>query len=482
MAKFFIRTKKQSGTATLWTRVQRPANNIDLWINSGIKVNVESWNRAQSRPERLTAYYNTPEGAEVQSKIRDVEQIITLALNEGITDKAGIESRVNRVATKEASDKIAELERQEAEAEAQKSHQILNYYDLFIEGITEGHILHGSSKEYTEGTLRVWRDFGRYLKAYTPEGMTFEDIDARFAADFKLYLKKQGLMSKTVSKYTICFRRLCNSAADSGSNDSFKSVRVWGERVIKDSEKRVEIALTDDEIDALYDMPLTGIREQARDLWMLGYFSAQRVSDFARLRSSNFKTADGVEYIHLTQQKTGVTVKVPVTDDRVNELCRKYDYNFPSVDRRFVNRYIKLICHDLSAEVPSLREMVPTVLTMAENAKEQWYMETCKRVESGERLHGEEMNSGECLYRRDGDGSALKARWECVSCHTTRRSAITNLYDAEVLDTKDIMSVSGHTSIRNFENYIRRDDIRQVKSVAAKLKAAKELAKLKKQA
>ena len=47
----------------------------------------------------------------------------------------------------------------------------------------------------------------------------------------------------------------------------------------EDEDKRAEIVLSEDEIDALYNMPLDGMKERARDMWLLGYFCAQRVSD-----------------------------------------------------------------------------------------------------------------------------------------------------------------------------------------------------------
>ena len=477
----------------MWARVQNGGAN--LWINSKISVDIAAWNKAQRSTANLKAYIDTPEGKKTFDDIDKVEQSIRLALEEGAANKADIEARISTVINADAIDNVQKAKQQAAEAEARKSHIIVNYYDYFIKGITEGHILHGTtSKEYTEGTIRVWNDFGKYLKEYTPADMTFEEITEGFAADFRLFLKERGMMPKTISKYVICWKRLCNSAVDNDANNSLKSIRVWKQQAVSDDEKRVEIALSDDEVDAIYNMQLTGIREEVRDIWCLGYFSAQRVSDFSRLSSVNFKTADGVQFILIRQQKTGAVVRVPIVDDRVNELCLKYNYNFPKLDKRTINRYIKEICHTLSEEVPSLREMIVTRLTMAEIRQEQWYVETSKHVASGKKLHGEDRKrfkelqryaedhcSGEMLWKRDGDGAVLKARWECVSCHTSRRSAVTSLYNSGILDTKDLMSISGHATMKNFEQYIRRDDVSQVKRVAMALKAAKQN-KIKKEA
>ena len=101
-------------------------------------------------------------------------------------------------------------------------------------------------------------------------------------------------------------------------------MKVWHERKAEDNEKRTEIALTDREINALYDMPLEGMREKVRDIWMIGFLSAQRVSDYSKLTRDNFKqTPNGLNVIVLKQKKTGNDITIPILDERVFELCRK---------------------------------------------------------------------------------------------------------------------------------------------------------------
>ena len=111
-----------------------------------------------------------------------------------------------------------------------------------------------------------------------------------------------------------------------------------------------------------------------------------------------------------------------------------------------------------------------------------------KRVAGGERLHGEELKrykkmlayaleheSGDLLFKRDFANEVIKQKWEMVSSHTSRRSAVTSLYNTGLLDAKDIMSISGHTTLKNFETYIRRGAVEQAESIAEKLAKAKEL-------
>ena len=43
----------------------------------------------------------------------------------------------------------------------------------------------------------------------------------------------------------------------------------------------------------------------------------------------------------MTQKKTGKKVEVPIFDDRVYELCEKYNYNFPDITAQKMNLKIK---------------------------------------------------------------------------------------------------------------------------------------------
>ena len=55
------------------------------------------------------------------------------------------------------------------------------------------------------------------------------------------------------------------------------------------------------------------------------------------------------------------------------------------------------------------------------------------------------------------------------------------MYHSGLYDLKDLMSVSGHQSLKNMEKYLKRDAISQAERIAEKVKKAKGL-KLKREA
>lgn len=509
MAKFFLRSTQAKGNANLYVKLCRPKLGVQWMVNTEIEVDVKEWTKAQSGTKNLSKYYATEQGRKVQESMNLVEGIIKNFFNgmKSVNDKSKnlLLDKIRRVVRLDAIKAEEELQQRELDAKMAKTKeekdrlfQVWNYYDYFLNGLKVGTIRHGKRK-YTDSSISAWTTFGNHLNGFLEEihklSMTFEDIDCKTAIAFISHLENKGLMAATVCQQINHFRKLCNQAAEEGVNTNATSLRIWHSSEAEDDEKRAEIILSEYEIDALYSMKLDGILEQVRDIWCLGFFSSQRVSDYSKLSKENFRqTPSGLKVIVLKQQKTGKNLMVPILDERVFELCEKYDYKFPMLTRDTQNRFIKIVARELSESVPSLKEWCKTMIGLRERQKEESYKSMRKRVEEGEILRGEEAkrykkmkeyadehNSGEYLYKRDFAGNIIRQKWELITCHTSRRSAITAMYDSGIYDLKDIMSVSGHQTLKNVERYLKRDTITQAERLAEKARNAK-VVKLKKEA
>ena len=507
--KFFLRTQQTSGKSNLYVRISRPAMGISWWINSGIEVDVAAWNKAQKSISAQDKYFSTDKGKEVLALTTEVDDVIKrLFLKKIVTcnaDKSKLEEAISDVvnvkgikAQKEADDLVKEELQRKHEEEQNRLCVVANYYADFMERISTGELRQGKdNSKYRKSSLSVWQTFGKHLCGYLEfkrlNDMTFDDINKSFADGFTNYLESKGLMLGTINQQVNCFRRLCSAAAEDEKNKNLISLKVWHSHEEKDADKRAEIVLSESEIDKLYEMKLDGLREQVRDMWCLGYFCAQRVSDYSRLTRDNFsRTRGGLDVIVLQQQKTGKELVIPILDDRVFEICEKYGYKFPELTRDTQNRFIKIVAKELSETLPGLKEWSRTLLTLRERQKEESYISMKKRIKDGEKLHCEEAkrykkmaqyasehDSGDMLYKRDNNGTVIRQRWELITCHTSRRSQVTNMYDSGIYDVKDIMSMSGHSTIKNFERYLKRDAVSQAENIAEKARKAREI-KLKK--
>lgn len=206
-------------------------------------------------------------------------------------------------------------------------------------------------------------------------------------------------------------------------------------RKIEETDKAVEIYLTSEELQALYEMPLTGLKEQVRDVFLVGCYTCQRVSDYTNLTPECFTTTSkGTKIIRIIQQKTRNEVMIPIMSNNLQAICEKYNYHIPQVVDQIINRYIKEILTELSQTVPTLAKKVPTVLTMKQR----------KNMEEGT-MHFEQNSKGEYLVTRANS----------VTTHTARRSGITNMYLSHKFTIVQMMHVSGHKTQKTFMDYIK---------------------------
>lgn len=128
--------------------------------------------------------------------------------------------------------------------------------------------------------------------------------------------------------------------------------------------------LTADELQALYEMPLTGLEAEVRDVFLIGCYTCQRFSDYSVLQPDNFTTTSRkTKIVRLIQQKTNTPVVAPILNDNLLRIAERYDFEIPVVSDVILNRYIKLILKRFSESVPSLAEIEITKLAMKEPKK-----------------------------------------------------------------------------------------------------------------
>ena len=500
--KYFLRTKETKGRANLYIEVRKRTPKIRALVCTNIPVDIQTWERVNKTPKIWEGYRQTEEGKALSDKLDLIEASINDAIVNGIDiddvhyvvedGNSPINSMIlNAAVEKIVMKDIADRKRQEREERAEKKKRtlqtIIGFYEYFLNGIKNNDILHHNGEHYEASTVTVWISFGKHLREYVPKEMTFAEIDKPFADRFSTFLEKKGMMPYTVSKYVVCFRKLCNLAAEEGINSNAVSLKVWKERVVKANEKRAELYLSEDELDALYEMPLTGKDDEVRDLFLLGNFSFQRFSDYGSYSFDNFKkTENGTAIISLSQRKTGTYLEIPILDERIYEICDKYNYNFPKVGKRTMNYHLKQILKELSQTVPSLAEKHITQLSMLQKQSEENFVKWAKKVEKGGKLNDSERSqygklkkyaaehNGSPLFERNNSGDVIMPKYELISTHTARRSGITNLYKQGIFDTREMMALSGHKSEKVFEEYIKVGVSEQADRIAEKVRLAKK--------
>lgn len=439
MSKFFIRGNKTSGTANLYFRVVKRKPPINILLNSFIEVDVVAWNRAQASADATAKYYAKEPGKTIFYKKQEIETAIENLINQGIYDAESMRYAIEEIRFKSEREKermkAEEERRKKSEAEALRRKNIWRYLDEFVDGMKAGTRLNGNDR-YSLQTCKAWGSFRKLYEKFDPEHRySWDEIDRNFVVRFMAFLEDSEFMLKSINKHLTTLRALVGYAYKDGLHENDRALLFFSKKKVEDSDKAAEIYLTESELQALYEMPLTGLKEQVRDVFLVGCFTCQRVSDYTAITEDCFMTTPkGTPIIRLIQQKTHTEVKIPIMNDYLRAICEKYKYKLPSIIDVIINRYIKGILKDLSQTVPSLGKKVKTRLTMKQRAK---------------------VETGELEVEYDANGNVILPRYACVTTHTARRSGITNMYLTHRYTMLQMMHVSGHKTEKTFRDYIK---------------------------
>ena len=233
----------------------------------------------------------------------------------------------------------------------------------------------------------------------------FYDVDGRFYEDFCRWMDEvKNYKANTKGTHIKNIKAAMNAAYKEGLHDNTTFLQFK-----KPKEEVDNVYLTQDELDALYNLRLVGYKAKARDIFLVGCYTAMRWSDFSRLQEKDI-TGDTIYFTH---KKTGYRVSIPLHPIVAEILCR-YGGAVPKISEQKLNAYIKEVCRDAGITQPVTRV----------------YCKGGVRVEE------------------------VKAKCDLVSTHTARRTAATNMYMSG-LPAYNIMLITGHTSEATFRKYIK---------------------------
>ena len=452
LSRFFVRKQDEKNEiATLFFRVQNKKHKVDTLFSSQIRVNVAEWKEALSCPENWMRHQRV--NFNLHDALNRIELVVKSEVEGMSFDKSHVESEILAIANPKKAEAIAKAKREEEERlreeERIKEEQarlikegidaerakIWNFLDRFCEEIKSGARLNGHSR-YAPGTVKAWFSFRKLYDQFDKKHRyTWNMVDRAFVTKFLAFMEKNDYMVSAQNKYLVDLRAIVNYAYLDGIHDNDRAMQYFAKKKIEEGDKAIEIYLTEAELQALYDMPLTGKQDEVRDIFLVGCYTCQRVSDYNDIDKDCFTTtAKGTPIIRLVQKKTRNEVKIPIMNPNLRAICEKYAYNLPSVVDVILNRYIKDILKRLSETVPSLGKMVTTKLTMKQKKLEE---------------------DGKLVVERNDKGEVIMPRYNCVTTHTARRSGITNMYLTHKYTIVQMMHVSGHRTQKTFMDYIK---------------------------
>lgn len=284
--------------------------------------------------------------------------------------------------------------------------QDLNFYQYFDNflNLRKSKLKKITIRSYNQ-TKRLLREFNSYID--------FDEIDLSFYYGFIEFLEEDDKSVNTIGKHIKNLKSILRSATQDGLNKNLAYTKREF-KVLK--EQTTAIYLDEKELTFMADYDLSAFPnlDLARDIFLIGCYTGQRVSDYNGLTKANFYQKDGVQFFKIKQKKTNKEVFCPVTLE-IKAILAKYK-NIPpkKMNEPDINEYIK--------EVGRKVGLTHTVINN---------------------------------YTKGGLERAEEIpKYKMISSHTARRSFCTNMYK-KGMPIYDIMHFSGHASEKEFYNYIR---------------------------
>jgi len=384
--RFFIRNKSTSNETPINLKVYLP-NRKELAYSTGLKIAPRNWDIKNQKVRNKVEVENVKDDingrlSEIRAFIEKV--VVKLKVNENFNQQS-LKQQLNIFFNKEV--------------EKKKDLDLFQFIDHLVEK-SKKRVSKVTWKTY-ERTKILLKDFQRSNKI----SLSYEKIDIDFYYRFIDFLEDSCSMSpNTVGKQIKNIKFFMNSAYEEGFTkcNGHKHKHF---KVIK--EESFQIYLNEDELTALKELELEfdSVDDRVRDLFLIGAYTGQRISDWKKLNLDNIITYNEIDCFKIKQTKTKTEVVIPI-HPVVNSILKKRDGNSPKyVNEQDINEKIKII---------------------AEKAK----------IKS--------------VIKEKGN---LK-KWELVSTHTARRSFCTNAYKSG-MDSLAIMQLSGHKTEKSFLTYIK---------------------------
>ena len=323
----------------------------------------------------------------------------------------------------------------------------LEFVAQYIKECEEGERLkQKSTRKVTAGTIKNYKGFLAQMLEYEKSRkrkVDWDDLNFDFYHDYKQFFIEKNYSPNTIARHIKNMKTMLYAAKDlhlttrddftskqwSADREDVENIYIPEERLremyhfdmsdyqamkqraekyAKDEDERKSVvhALQRD----LYRRKLT----EARDIFLMGCLTGQRVSDYKRITKDMIETIQGDrKFLHLVQVKTNKDVYVPY-NSMIEEILEKYDGSLPNVYDQHLNDRIKVVGLLLGWTEPAGLTERKGVMTYA----------------------------------------SKKRFCDALVTHTARRTFATNAYKAGV-PLSAIMAVTGHASEDMLRRYLK---------------------------
>ena len=450
-------TLMKDGVVEARLRIKRTINGVPTVIVNqrhlikGLSITEFDWNRYRALKKensRNTFLEKNPDFAKdidklnaIGKKMNEAGENLTGEMLNTIIHDVMYAEEIEEKKRIEAERKKEEEEKLEAKKKKEKM-TLTKFIDQYIQDVKDGTrttLAHG--RTFVQGSrFSLTNSLGHFKEFMKDTGITydFQDVDLDCYVKYKAWLMAQDISKdkedpkhepvhyadNTIGGFIKKLKCVLRAAESRGYpvNPAYKSTEFKAQSSVDVDT----IYLTREEVERFEKVDLTKKEdgknlELARDIFLVGVWTAQRVSDYNNLKPENIKVVDNngtpMTYISIHQQKTGRLVEIPC-NAKVREILNKYPKGLPHLSDQKINKYIKDI-----GKMAKIDEVVEVKGSRGGQVIKEYYK-----------------------------------KYDLICTHTARRTGATLMY-LDGIAIYDIMKVTGHKSVTTLEKYIRADKL-----------------------
>lgn len=373
-------------------------------INIGVKVLPKNWNGGNLKSYNSLDEYNNNQVLEKKQQINLVCRRFRNYLCTYYDNIVNIDAVVSMFFLNFKSEKMPKAKKKE------------NYLSEMLYDTVK------AKREQTKKSYTTYID--TFTKFMTENNI--EDVISNGTKDtllkYQQHLLNKGNSPTGINNRIMVFTTLLRQAAKENKYGYVYDRSIEDIEKLKISEHKDNLAetyftLTNEEINQIYyykgsnNKPLTPKQEFSKDAFVFECLTGQRVGDCQRLLQDKdllITESNGIQFISFHDQKTRSQCLIPLYNDIVKEILKKYENN--SID-------------------------IPTVITTNKNIKE-----ICKRL-----------NMNRAVSRTVGNKLVQMPLFEAIHSHVGRHTFVTNMY-LSGMNKEEIIKITGHKNTKMIDN------------------------------
>lgn len=385
---------------------------INVKFSTGYKINPKYWDKEGQKVRNVAAVTNSTEINNYLDSLRN-------SFNKMIAERVAKGEAITKKVITETYDIVSN---KKLVGNVEEEMTFFKYCEQFIQN-KEKKL---PKKRWNQSeTVGVYKQAIKHLKEFQKdEGfiVDFDTIDLEFYYEFLEYMQTKEKSDgeyysvNTIGKHLKTLKTILNEATINGYNTNLKYKHPEF-KIIK--EITTAIYLDNKELKKMFKLDLSELPEhsKARDIFILGCETGQRVSDYNNFCDCRIINENGSKYFVVNQKKTGNEVHCFITPVMADIMNKRYNGQAPpKMPEPIINKLIKEV-----GDKAKINEVV-----------------IFERTEGRKKIKKE------------------ISKFNLITTHTARRTFATNKFKAGI-PPHDIMPLTGHKTEKEFLKYIRED-------------------------